>query len=123
EYARETAANVALLSDLADKLADYARAGFIIENRPLSSEEMGEFYYAFNKAAAFASSTPGEDSLSSHRDFETLLDAYEHFVHAADEYRINGKSNPAALAALIAERDQVRHLAGRVTEDLRAQRH
>jgi hypothetical protein len=122
-YARETAANVSLLSGLADKLGDYARTGFMIGERPLSSEEMGEFYYAFNKASEFSSSTPREQSLRSHRDFVKLLNTYEHFVHSADQYRLAGKPDPAVLAALLSDRDQVRHLAGAVMEDLRAERH
>ena len=36
-----------------DKLADYSRADFIVERHPLSSEEMGEFYYGLKKARAF----------------------------------------------------------------------
>ena len=52
------AANVSLLSDMSDKLADYCRTFFKLDDRQLSSEEMGEFYYAFNKANAFSSATP-----------------------------------------------------------------
>jgi hypothetical protein len=119
DYRRTTAANVALLTDLSDKLADYCRTYFKLDDRQLSSEEMGEFYYAFNKASAFSSSTPREASRLSHRDFVKLLNAYERFAHAADEYRLGGKSDPAALAALLSQHDQVRHLAGKVTEDLK----
>jgi hypothetical protein len=68
DYGRTMAANVALLSDLSDKLADYCRSDFKLDDRQLSSEEMGEFYYAFNKANAFSSSTPRESSRASHRD-------------------------------------------------------
>ncbi len=50
---RETIASVALLSNLSDKLADYCRTDFIVEGHPLSSEEMGEFYYGLKKARAF----------------------------------------------------------------------
>jgi hypothetical protein len=121
DYRRTMAANVALLSDLSDKLADYCRSDFKIDNRELSSEEMGEFYYAFNKANAFSSSTPRESSRASHRDFVAMLNAYEHFAHAADGYRLAGKADPAVLAALLSQRDQVKHLAGKVTEDLRAE--
>ncbi len=113
------AANVSLLSDLSDKLADYSRTFFKLDDRQLSSEEMGEFYYAFNKANAFSSSTPRESSRPSHRDFVKLLNAYEKFAHAADEYRLGGKPDPAMLASLLSQHDQVRHLAGKVTEDLR----
>jgi hypothetical protein len=119
DYRRTMAANVSLLSDLSDKLADYSRTFFKLDDRQLSSEEMGEFYYAFNKANAFSSSTPRESSRLSHRDFVKLLNTYEKFAHAADEYRLGGKSDPAVLASLLSQHDQVRHLAGKVTEDLR----
>ena len=94
------AANVSLLSDMSDKLTDYCRTYFKLDDRQLSSEEMGEFYYAFNKANAFSSATPRESSRPSHRDFVKLLNAYEKFAHAADEYRLSGKSDPAVLATL-----------------------
>jgi hypothetical protein len=119
DYGRTMAANVALLSDLSDKLADYCRNDFKLDDREISSEEMGEFYYAFNKANAFSSSTPREASRPSHRDFVKLLNAYEKFAHAADEYRLGGKPDPAVLAALISQHAQVRHLAGKVTEDIK----
>jgi hypothetical protein len=119
DYRRTMAANVSLLSDMSDKLADYCRTYFKLDDRQLSSEEMGEFYYAFNKANAFSSSTPREASRPSHRDFIKLLNAYEKFAHAADEYRLDGKLNPAMLASLLSQHDQVRHLAGKVSEDLK----
>ena len=114
-------ANASLLSDMSDKLADYCRAYFKLDDRQLTSEEMGEFYYAFNKANAFSSSTPRELARPSHRDFIKLLNAYEKFAHAADEYRLNGRQDPAMLAALLSQHDQVRHLAGKVTEDLKTE--
>lgn len=117
------AANVALLSDLSDKLADYCRTDFKLDDRQLSSEEMGEFYYAFNKANAFSSSTPRESSRTSHRDFVAMLNAYERFAHDADAYRLGGKSDAAVLASLLSQHDRVKHLAGKVTEDLRAEAH
>jgi hypothetical protein len=122
DYRRTMKANVSLLSDLSDKLADYCRTYFKFDDRQLSSEEMGEFYYAFNKANAFSSSTPRESSRPSHRDFVKLLNTYEKFAHAADEYRLGGKPDPAALASLLSQHDQVRHLAGKVTEDLKDER-
>ena len=76
------AANVSLLSDMSDKLSDYCRTYFKLDDRQLSSEEMGEFYYAFNKANAFSSATPRESSRPSHRDFVKLLNAYEKYAHA-----------------------------------------
>ncbi|HEY6417967.1 MAG TPA: hypothetical protein VIX59_03105, partial [Candidatus Binataceae bacterium] len=56
-YHQEIAANIALISDLSDKLADYCDAGFVLGGRPVSSEEMGEFYYALKKARATAAMT------------------------------------------------------------------
>jgi len=67
DYNRTVTANVALLSDMSDKLIDYCHRDFRLEGRAISSEEMGEFYYAFNKASAFSSSTPRETSRESHR--------------------------------------------------------
>jgi hypothetical protein len=119
DYSRTMKANVSLLSDMSDKLADYCRTYFKLDDRQLSSEEMGEFYYAFNKSNAFSSSTPREVSRPSHRDFVKLLNTYEKFAHAADEYRLGDKPDPAMLASLLSQHDQVRHLAGRVTEDLK----
>jgi hypothetical protein len=121
DYRHTMRANVSLLSDMSDKLADYCRTYFKLDDRQLSSEEMGEFYYAFNKANAFSSSTPRESSRPSHRDFVKLLNAYEKFAHAADEYRLGGKQDPAVLASLLSQHDQVRHLAGKVSEDLKGE--
>jgi hypothetical protein len=118
-YTRTVSANVALLSDMSDKLFDYCRRDFMIDGRQISSEEMGEFYYAFNKASAFSSSTPREVSRDSHHDFVKMLNAYERFVHAADAYRLSGKTDPAMLASLKSQHDQITLLAGKVTEDLR----
>lgn len=118
-YTRTVSANVALLSDMSDKLLDYCRRDFMLDERKISSEEMGEFYYAFNKATAFSSSTPRETSRESHRDLIKMLNAYERFVHAADAYRLGGKTDPAMLASLKSQHDQITVLAGKVTEDLR----
>jgi hypothetical protein len=122
DYAQATASNANLLADLADKLSDYCRNDFRIGDRPLSSEEMGEFYYALNKASAFSSSTPREAARASHVDFDSLIGAYEKYVHASDSYRIRGTPDPATLAALQAQHDLVRHLAGRVASDLKDER-
>jgi hypothetical protein len=118
-YTRSVSANVALLSDMSDKLLDYCRRDFLLDGRQISSEEMGEFYYAFNKASAFSSSTPREVSRESHLDLIKMLNAYERFVHAADAYRLGGKTDPAILASLKSQHDQITVLAGKVTEDLR----
>ena len=118
DYNQAMAANVSLISDLCDKLADYSKANFMLDDHKVTSEEMGEFYYAFNKASAFSASTPREASRHSHKDFDKMLVAYENFVHAADEYRLRTEPDAAALAGLMSQRDQVKHLAGRVTQDL-----
>jgi len=120
-YARTMSANVALLSDMSDKLADYCRTDFRIDDRQISSEEMGEFYYAFNKASAFSSSTPREVPRESHKDFIKMLNAYERFVHAADAYRLRGQPDPAMLASLMSQHDVMKLLAGKVIEDLRTE--
>jgi hypothetical protein len=91
----------------------------MLDDRKMSSEEMGEFYYAFNKATAFSSSTPRETSRESHQDLIKMLNAYERFVHAADAYRLGGKADAAMLASLKSQHDQITVLAGKVTEDLR----
>jgi hypothetical protein len=122
DYIQAMEANVALISDLCDKLADYCKSDFMIDGEKVSSEEMGEFYYAFNKASAFSASTPREASRHSHKDFDKMLIAYENFVHAADEYRLRDAPDQAALAGLMSQRDVVKHLAGRVTQDLHAEK-
>jgi hypothetical protein len=119
DYKRTVSANVALLSDMADKLRDYCRDDFRLGGRQISSEEMGEFYYAFNKASAFSSSTPRESSRDSHQDLIKLLNAYERFVHTADAYRLGNKQDPAMLASLMSQHDQIKVLGGKVLEDLR----
>lgn len=120
DYRRSMAANVALLSDMADKLADYSAADFKLDGRRLSSEEMGEFYYAFNKASAFANSTSRDAARSSHRDFVGLLDAYDHLVRTADSYRLSGQPDASTLASIRSAHDRVKALANTVSEDLRA---
>ena len=117
-YDHEMTANLQLVSDMCDKLADYCRRDFKIGDHVVSAEEMGEFYYVYNKASAFSASTPREASLNSHKDFNKMLAAYENFVHAADEYRLQSKPDPAALAVLLSQCDQVKHIAGRVAQDL-----
>ena len=117
-YRKEMTATVDLLSGLTDKLADYCDAGFRVDDRRISSEEMGEFYYALNKAQAFSAMRRSLAQRPSYRDFSTLLEQYAAFVHAADEYRLDDRVDRAELAALIAQRDAVRKTASRVREDL-----
>ncbi len=119
-YRRQLGANVALVAGLSDKLADYCRAGFTLEGRAVSSEEMGEFYYALKKARAYAAMTRGDEKRRSHRDFERMLDTYATFVRAADEYRLAGAHDPAKLVALLSLHEEVRRLAAKVNADLAA---
>jgi hypothetical protein len=117
-YRKEMAATVDLLTGLTEKLADYCRAGFKVDDRPISSEEMGEFYYALNKAQAFRAMRHSQALRPSYRDFSTLLEQYSAFVHSADEYRLGGRVEPEKLAALSAQRDAVNQTASRVRADL-----
>jgi hypothetical protein len=121
-YRKEMAATVDLLSGLTDKLADYCGAGFKVDDRRISSEEMGEFYYALNKAQAFRAMWRGLAQRPSYRDFSTMLEQYAAFVHSADEYRLADRVDPAQLAALIAQRDAVQKTASRVRAELASER-
>ena len=121
-YRREMGAAVDLLSGLSEKLADYSSAGFRVDDRQISSEEMGEFYYALNKAEAFSAMWHSQAQRPSYRDFSTLLGQYAAFLHSADEYRLGGKSEPVKLAALIGQRDAVRKTASRVRADLASEK-
>src|SRR5262245_45408213 len=121
-YRKEMAATVDLLSGLTEKLADYCSAGFKVDDRQISSEEMGEFYYALGKAQAFRAIQRSQDQRPSYRDFTTLFEQYAAFLHSADEYRLGGHGDPAKLAALIAQRDAVRKTASRVRADLASEK-
>ena len=105
DYARSLHANATLLDDLASKLADYTRANFQLGDRQVSSEEMGEFYYAFKKANSFASmeerSVPAQRE--SFQKFRHLLDDYRALVEDADQYRLSGKRDPTRIEAIIAK--------------------
>jgi len=120
-YRKEMAANTDLIAELADKLGDYCQAGFMVNDRQVSSEEMGEFYYALKKARAFASMQRGEANRASYQDFTVMLTQYTSFVRAADEYRLGGHTDEARLKELIAQRDTLRATASRVHEDLKSE--
>ena len=118
-YRREMLASVALVSSLSDKLADYCRADFIVDKHPLSSEEMGEFYYGLKKVRAFEQMTakrPASDA--SGRAFSTLVDAYEKFVRDADQYRLNPSHTQEQLAHLLKDHDLVKRSAEEVKRAL-----
>ncbi len=120
-YSRGLAANVALLADLSDKLADYCRHGFRTDGRTISAEEMGEFYYALKKARAFASIHEDRSSLRSWREFARLMDEYDRFAHDADAYRLGGATDPAPLTALEADHLAIQRTATTVREALRSE--
>jgi hypothetical protein len=118
-YRRETLASVALVEGLSDKLADYCRADFIVGRHPLSSEEMGEFYYGLKKVRAFESMTATRHGAeASGEAFSKLVDAYEKFVGDADQYRLNPSRRPEQLAALMIEHDLVKQRADEVRKAL-----
>ncbi|MGH7780307.1 MAG: hypothetical protein ACREQR_10820 [Candidatus Binataceae bacterium] len=120
-YRKELGASTDLISELSDKLADYCHADFLIDNRPVSSEEMGEFYYALKKARGLAAMTHGSARVS-HRDFDAMLDAYHIFLRNADEYRLVGARDPARLAALMMQHQAVEAAAAKVRADLANER-
>jgi hypothetical protein len=116
-YRREMLASVALVSSLSDKLADYCRADFVVDKHPLSSEEMGEFYYGLKKARAFESmSAKSHASDASGKAFSQLVDAYENFVRDADRYRLNPSHTPEQLEQLLKDHDLVKQRAEAVKE-------
>lgn len=111
EYRGEMHASVALISDLSDKLADYCRSGFVLGGRPVTSEEMGEFYYGLQKARGYESMTRGEQGRQSRQKYAQLADAYEKFVRDADRYRLNPSRPPDQLDALLKDHDAIAQLA------------
>ncbi len=117
-YPKEMAANVDLISGLSDKLADFCTAGFTIGDRQISSEEMGEFYYALKKARAYAQMTRSHADRASYRDFTTMLDRYAAFVRSADEYRLSTHADSATLKGLLEQHKAVEQAASQVRTDL-----
>ena len=105
-------ASVALVTSLSDKLADYSREEFIVDRHPLSSEEMGEFYYGLKKVRAFQHMTGKRSgSETSTQAFDQLVDAYEKFVSDADQYRLNPSHTHEQLDALVRDHDLVKQRA------------
>src|SRR5262249_1633557 len=88
DYRRQTAATASMLGDLAQKLADYCRAGFKLDHRQVSPEEMGEFYYALRKARSYASETASNSGRRSHQELTRLIDDYAALLADADRYRL-----------------------------------
>lgn len=120
-YQREMAANTDLIEELADKLGDYSQAGFTVGDRQISSEEMGEFYYALKKARAFTNMQKDEANRASYRDFTAMLDQYAAFLRSADEYRLAGHADEAKLAGLNAQRNAIKSTASRVRSELKSE--
>ncbi len=120
-YRSEMKASVALISDLSNKLGDYCKAGFVLGGRPVTSEEMGEFYYGLRKVRAYESMTRGQQARASRQKYAQLVDAYEKFVHDADRYRLGTSRTPAQLDELMKDRDAVAQLAHQVTAALKSE--
>lgn len=104
--------NVALLSELSDKLADYCRAGFELDGRELTSEEMGEFYYALRRVRFHSPRPAGGGANDVDATYQEFLTEYEKFVRAADQYRLSHQPRePAQLAALMTRHAALKTLA------------
>lgn len=116
-YRREMLASVSLISELSDKLADYCRAGFQVDGRRVTSEEMGEFYYGLSKARAYQTMTNRYRARRSRKQYAELVDEYEKFVHEADRYRLSASDTPAQLETLLKDH---RAVTGRALEVARA---
>ena len=118
-YRREMFASVTLMTSLSDKLADYCRADFTVDRHPLSSEEMGEFYYGLKKARAFEQMTAKRHATdASGQAFSQLIDAYEKFVRDADRYRIAKAHTREELDELMKDHDVVEQRADEVRRAL-----
>jgi hypothetical protein len=114
-YRREMLASVTLMTSMSDKLADYCRADFIVDRHPLSSEEMGEFYYGLKKARAFEQMTAKRHATdASGQAFSKLIEAYEKFVRDADRYRIAQSHTHEELGELMKDHDVVERRAKEV---------
>jgi hypothetical protein len=118
-YRREMLASVSLVTELSDKLADYCRADFVVDKHPLSSEEMGEFYYGLQKVRAFERMTSKRvGSEGSGAAFTKFVNAYEKFVSDADQYRLSRAHTHEQLEQLLADHDSIEHRADEVREAL-----
>jgi hypothetical protein len=118
DYSRQTAATASMLNDLAVKLSDYCRVGFKLGDREVSSEEMGEFYYALQKARSFTSGAASNSNPQSYRDLTRLVEDYGKLLNEADRYRLAGKPDPQQLAQIMAAQQRVSNEASAVLKDL-----
>jgi len=121
DYRRQTAATASMLGDLAQKLGDYCRADFKLDHREVSSEEMGEFYYALRKARSYASEAASNSNRQSYRDLTRLIEDYTQLLSKVDRYRLTGKPDPQRLAEIVAAEQRVSDEAQSVLKDLREQ--
>src|SRR5208282_2138626 len=117
DYRRQTAATASMLGDLAQKLGDYCRADFKLDRREVSSEEMGEFYYALRKARSYASEAASNSDRQSYRDLTRLIDDYAQLLGEVDRYRLTGKPDPQRMAEIAAAEQRVRDEAQAVLKD------
>ncbi len=120
---RETVASVQLVSGLSDKLADYCRAGFAPDGRPVTAEEMGEFYYGLQKARSFERMTAADSSQPWHQAFARMVETYAAFLQAADQYRLNSTRTQDRLDALLKDHELVRRRVADVMRALDAKPH
>jgi hypothetical protein len=118
DYSRQTAATASMLGDLAVKLSDYCRVGFKLGDREVTSEEMGEFYYALKKARSFTSGAGSNSNPQSHRDLTRLVEDYGKLLNEADRYRLAGKPDPQQLTEIMAAQQRVSSEANAVLKDL-----
>ena len=120
DYRRQTAATASMLGDLAQKLGDFCRADFKLDHRQVSSEEMGEFYYALRKARSYASEASSNSDRQSYQDLTRLIEDYARLLGDADRYRLSGQPDPQRLAAILAAQERVRGEARAVVAKLQA---
>jgi hypothetical protein len=118
DYGRQTAATASMLRDLALKLGDYCSAGFKLDGREVSSEEMGEFYYGLRKARSYAAERASDSSRQSYRDLTRLINDYGQLLSDADRYRLSGKPDPQQLKDILARQQEVIVQAQTVIRDL-----
>jgi hypothetical protein len=122
DYGRLLRANSLMLRDLAAKLADYCVSNFHLGKRKVSSEEMGEFYYALKKADSVAAIEADRSSeRESYRAFLQLVEEYRDFLRDADQYRLARHRDPRMLDRLMRRAASVKRRAQQVIEKLKAE--
>jgi hypothetical protein len=122
DYRRQTAATASMLGDLAQKLGDFCRADFKLDHRQVSSEEMGEFYYALRKARSYASEASSNSGRQSYQDLTRLIEDYAQLLADVDRYRLAAIPDAQRVAAIIAAQERVKGEAQMVLAKLQAER-